>query len=365
MVFMNVTDEIRNWIEEESYSDFYDSICSRVIGQDNLNLLLASIYNYLISVSNGTKTNNNIILAAPSGCGKTESYRALKDYFKRKIPFLSVEIKDMAAITPTGYKGDEPITIVEHLKYLKEEYPVGLVFLDEMDKIILPAVSSRGHDSNRELQYDFLKIIEDGPVTFKDGKVINTDRLMFIGMGAFDYFREKKIEKKTPIGFGSIETKTEHYDYISRNDIIKAGGCYELIGRFPLIINYDKLSKEAVDLIIDKYILEIREKFDCDLIMEKDYREEIHKVSNGKFGCREIYNSMTESVMELYSKALLETVDKSENKLSIMLSANKHSYKWRALTEEEKNNKDNRETDLEYDYLEYDYLECDDFPSMV
>ena len=56
---------------------------------------------------------NNMILAAPSGSGKTETYRAFKDYFKKRIPALRLTISDVSNLTATGYRGAEPSSIVE------------------------------------------------------------------------------------------------------------------------------------------------------------------------------------------------------------------------------------------------------------
>ena len=60
---------------------------SRVMGQENIAIVVANVYNYLKNVSipdtvmeMPTHGNcNNMILAAPSGSGKTETYRAFQN----------------------------------------------------------------------------------------------------------------------------------------------------------------------------------------------------------------------------------------------------------------------------------------------
>ena len=133
---------------------------------------------------------------------------------------------------------------------------MGLVFLDEFDKIIMPERTSTGENPNLLVQYHILTMIEGATISCEVErgikKDINTHKLMYIGMGSFDYFREEKKKDASSIGFGLSSNDIEHYEPITREEIIKAGGCYELIGRFTLIVNYDKLTTKAINGIIDK-----------------------------------------------------------------------------------------------------------------
>lgn len=52
-----------------------------MLGQEEVELIVANIYNYISVLACKKKTNHNMLLAAPSGCGKTEIYRALRDLF--------------------------------------------------------------------------------------------------------------------------------------------------------------------------------------------------------------------------------------------------------------------------------------------
>lgn len=88
--------QIRDWLEGNPYQELLEYMKSRVMGQENIAIVVANVYNYLKNVSipdtgmeMPTHGNcNNMILAAPSGSGKTETYRAFKDYFKKRIPAL-------------------------------------------------------------------------------------------------------------------------------------------------------------------------------------------------------------------------------------------------------------------------------------
>lgn len=89
----------------------------------------------------------------------------------------------------------------------------GIVFLDEMDKIVAAREGARGPDVSREgVQRDLLPIVEGSNVTTKHG-VVKTDHVLFIGAGAF---------------YGT-----------KPSDLIP-----ELQGRFPIRVELSSLSEE-------------------------------------------------------------------------------------------------------------------------
>jgi ATP-dependent HslUV protease ATP-binding subunit HslU len=89
----------------------------------------------------------------------------------------------------------------------------GIVFLDEMDKIIGGDSGGSGPDVSREgVQRDILPLVEGSTVNTKYG-MVNTDHILFIGAGAF---------------YGTTPS-----------DLIP-----ELQGRFPIRVELDSLGKE-------------------------------------------------------------------------------------------------------------------------
>ncbi|MDR0451659.1 MAG: ATP-dependent protease ATPase subunit HslU [Treponema sp.] len=90
---------------------------------------------------------------------------------------------------------------------------MGIVFIDEIDKIAVKGDRGGGHDVSREgVQRDILPIVEGATVNTKWGPV-NTDHILFIAAGAFN------ISKPS--------------------DLIP-----ELQGRFPLRVELDSLGKD-------------------------------------------------------------------------------------------------------------------------
>lgn len=338
-------DQIRDWIETEPFREMLSYVQSRVQGQEEVAAVAANVYNYLLNVAetganvpnNQTKSNcNNMLLCAPSGCGKTETFRAIKDYFAEKIPLLPVHIVDVSGITPNGYRGPEPCSIVEPF-INGGPAPVGIVFMDEFDKICTPGNAATRFDLHLEVQHNLLTIIEGSNVETRQG-IVNSKNLLFIGMGSFDAFRQtRENENKAGIGFGNGEEteETEHAAPVTRENMITAGGCHELIGRFAYIVNYHKLNGATIQKIIENNCSRIAQQFRCDLVLSVDAVSELFESANSKFGCRLLDSLIRENVLKAYCEAIQE--NKQGDVLVIKLDKlDSYSYLYRDFTGEEK-----------------------------
>ncbi len=104
----------------------------------------------------------------------------------------------------------------EAIRKVEEE---GIIFIDEIDKIIGKAGGSNNHDVSREgVQRDILPIVEGSTVATKYGNV-KTDFILFIASGAFHV---SNIEDMIP----------------------------ELQGRFPIRVELDNLTKDDFKRIL-------------------------------------------------------------------------------------------------------------------
>ena len=328
--------EIRIWIEQECFRDFLQYVKNRVMGQEEVSSVVTNVYSYLKRVSapsrfrqlsdglvplgqvlceadfeqlEQTRSNcNNMLLCAPSGCGKTETYRAIKDYFKQKIPSLIVSIADVSNITPAGFRGSDPTSIIEPFAKLGID-PVGIVFMDEFDKICIPTYTSDHSDLHLDVQHNLLTLVEGSIVETRFG-FIDTHDLLFIGTGSFDEYRKsREINDRKGIGFYNDSMTEEkdvikHYEPITRENMIVSGGCYELIGRFSYIVNYHPLDRDAILLIIEKIRKQIETDFECRLELGMDLKDRLCKEANSKFGCRLLDSLLRDTVLAAYGDAL-------------------------------------------------------------
>lgn len=334
--------QIYDWIITDPYREMLSYVQSRVMGQEDIVSVVTNIYTHLRRMIDQTpnmriqtrSSSNNMLLCAPSGCGKTETYRAIKDYFADRIPLLAVHIVDVSSLTPAGFRGSEPSSVVAPLVGYGSE-PIAIVFMDEFDKICTPSYTADHSDMHLEVQHNILTMVEGSRVETACG-VIDTKNILFIGAGSFDGFRKvRESNEKSEIGFQKDENKkSDHYAPVTRENIITAGGCYELIGRFSYIVNYHPLDKEIVLNIIDRNRELIANDFGCELILERKVLTELCEQAGSKFGCRLLDSLIRDPVLKAYGDALQS--DAYGDVLVITLKdLDTYSYDFRNYTPEE------------------------------
>jgi ATP-dependent protease Clp ATPase subunit len=330
-------DQIESFLQRVPFPAFYKAISKRVIGQDNLIHVLSNVYHYITSLLEDTPSTDHMLLAAPSGSGKTETYRALRDYFKQEIPNLPVLMFDMTQLSPTGFrganKGEMLGTLFNLSKLARTMHPAAIFFLDEIDKKMKPNYDGFGKNVNADVQEDLLTMLEGSGVTVQRGTIF-TDKVLFIGLGSFDAFRKEREEKTAKVGFNVQELSEEekHFTYVTRENMISFGASHELLGRFPLIVKYDRLSEESVKAIIAKEVHALSSSYMRKISLSCAFRQMLLTQANSSFGCRMISSYLKESVLCAYEKELLSGERDPENTVYHLLS--EHEAEVIAETEE-------------------------------
>lgn len=275
-----------------------DTIKASIIGQDKPAQTVATALSAHITrcVHNSNNPDSpirkdNLLIAGPTGTGKTETIRAVINKLNLPIPLTIVSC---TALTNTGYTGKSISDVFFDLmldadrlfkknpdlyisraevpiqperrtigfisevikpktrkydkditrKVLKEMCRSGIIILDEFDKLRYSEQNPHEKVYSRKLQSELLKIVEGGSGFSDDPDIdIDTSDILFIGMGAFSGMEA--------VQQGQPPTIDEIKDY---------GFMEELVGRFPLRCCYNKLSvRNLYKILADSNVSPIKD----------------------------------------------------------------------------------------------------------
>jgi len=257
----------------------FEKLDEYVIGQERAKKVLAvAVYNHYKRIWSGYSEDDdvelqktNILLAGPTGCGKTLLAQTLARILD--VPFCIV---DATSVTEAGYVGEDVenilLRLIQAADYNIARAEQGIIYIDEIDKIGRKSANpSITRDVSGEgVQQALLKIIEGytASVPPQGGRKhphqellqIKTDNILFICGGAFeglDNIVTGRISKEHQgIGFRSslATTKDVTAENVLKNlipnDLLSYGFIPELVGRLPLVVSLDYLDKDSLIRIL-------------------------------------------------------------------------------------------------------------------
>ena len=301
---------------------------------------------------------DNILAIGPTGSGKTETYRVLKENeINLRVPIymfgaLSYSPSDtwqgtgvvnflkQLWVESVSLARDIASLDYSHLPDDVEDYKAqivnlmekSIIVIDEFDKIADRGGNSRAY--SHDYQSTLLQMIEGHKyqVPMKENGEpisieVDTKNMLFVLMGAFDGLEDItaeriKQEQHQPIGF-STTTGTKASDKsTTTDDIVNYGFKRELIGRITIRAFYHTLSvPEMVQILTDSKNSAYRQyqkRFELwghKLVINKAGLEEIAKLAiDRKTGARGLHNIFS----ELLYKTLFQLTSTKEPMLCLL-----------------------------------------------
>ena len=277
--------------ESSNLATLQENLQKEVYGQD---LAVTEVVDKIMVAQAGLKSEGkpigSFVFMGPTGCGKTETAKALaKNLGIKLLRFDMSEYQEKHSISkligsPPGYVGFEEnagllITQIQ-------ENPNAVLLFDEVEK------------SHPDVTTVLLQMMDNGFITGSNGKSADCRNLILIlttNAGAAD-------AEKNVIGFG-----TQEKDYSDKD--LKKFFTPEFRNRLDGIMTFNKLGKETMTKIVSKFIDELRAQ-----VKEKGIKVKLDKESTNwliakgfdpKMGARPLQRVIDKEIKRPMAKFML------------------------------------------------------------
>jgi ATP-dependent Clp protease ATP-binding subunit ClpA len=306
---INLPEEQVMQTESSNLSTLQAKLEAEVYGQD---LAITEVVDKIMVAQAGLKPDNkpigSFVFMGPTGCGKTETAKALsKQLGVKLLRFDMSEYQEKHSLSkligsPPGYVGFEEnagllITQVQ-------ENPNAILLFDEVEK------------SHPDVTTILLQMMDNGFITGSNGKKADCRNLILIlttNAGA-------QVAEKNVIGFGS-------QDQAYSDKELKKFFTPEFRNRLDGIITFSKLSKETMAKVVTKFIDELKAQ-----VKEKGIRIKLDKeaiswlIEKGfdpKMGARPLQRVIDKEIKRDLAKMMLFGELKNGGSLSISVKGDK------------------------------------------
>ena len=330
-----VKDEIKSILSLDG------ELCRRVIGQDHgLKIIAKRVVTARASLADPNKPIAVIMLAGPSGVGKTETALALAEQIygseEQIITINMSEFQEAHTVStlkgaPPGYVGyGEGGVLTEAVR----RKPYSVVLLDEVEK---------AHPDVHEI---FFQVFDKGQMEDGAGRLVN--------------FRNTLILLTTNVGDQTIERLCADEDSLPDTAILEEAIRDDMARVFPAallgriqIVPYYPLGKKALYRIIDlklaKITKRVAENYAAELVIADAVKDEIiRRCDNAASGARLIDGVISNSLLPEVSAEFLRATLEGKKLAKVLVDAKEGAFSYSfevpstedALIEETNENKE-------------------------
>lgn len=250
-----------------------------VIGQEQAKKVIAvAVYNHYkrafcqTSGQEGAEDDvqiekSNILMIGPTGSGKTYLVKTLA-----RLLDVPLAIADATTLTEAGYIGDDIESVISKLLAAAdndvERAEKGIIFIDEIDKIAKKKNTTSRDVSGESVQQELLKLLEGSHVEVPVGSnqknaltpmtTVDTNNILFICGGAFpdlENIIKERLNQSSSMGFaselkGKYDEDPKLLSYTATEDLRKFGMIPEFLGRLPIMVTLQALTKDLMIRIL-------------------------------------------------------------------------------------------------------------------
>ena len=317
--------------------DINEFLNAHVIGQDEAKEVLSvAVYNHYKRINLPEDDDevelekSNVMMLGPSGTGKTLLGKTIAKFLD--VPFAQV---DATTLTESGYVGEDVENVIQRL-LMASDFDIkkaeqGIIYIDEIDKKAKKgeSISITKDVSGEGVQQALLKIVEGTVVRVPPGGgrkhpgaemlEVDTSKILFIVGGAFvglDKVIKRRLNANGSIGFGARVMAQDSADdmrvseEVLPEDVIRYGIIPEFMGRFPILVGINDLTKDELSRILtepkNNLMAQFKKIFKLDgveLNLTKDAINEISEIAkSNKTGAIGLRSVLEKSLLKLQFK---------------------------------------------------------------
>ena len=251
--------------------ELHEALGTYVVGQNRAKRALSvAVYNHYKRIWDGDAESGvelqktNILIAGPTGCGKTLLAQSLARILH--VPFA---LCNATSLTESGYVGEDVenilLRLIQNAGWDMAQAEQGIIYIDEIDKIARKEGANRSITrdvSGEGVQQELLKMLEGFTASvppqggrkhpYQEFLHIKTDNILFVCGGTFDgldMILGRRLGNSYSLGFKGSLNETQSASNganLVPDDLVQFGLIPELVGRLPVAVTLDPMDEETL-----------------------------------------------------------------------------------------------------------------------